>query len=63
MKFRVKTRELSDQWHDYFVWFPRVIKDISTGFRMFVWLETVRVRRQYCKWGAYWEYKIKDKYK
>ena len=60
MRFKIKTKEHKDQWHDYFVWFPTILRDSDTGFLLFIWLETVRVRRKYCKWGTYWQYRTKE---
>jgi len=61
MRFRIKPKEMLSQWHDYFVWFPMVIRDSETKRRFWVWLETVRRRRTHTTKGhyVYWQYRIK----
>jgi hypothetical protein len=60
MRFRIKSKEHLTDWHDYFVWFPMVIRDSDTKKRFWVWLETIRCRRHYTKnHYAYWQYRIK----
>ena len=59
MRIRFKTRDYITEWHDYFIWFPKIIRDSDTKSRFLVWLETVRCRRVYFKDSAYWQYKIK----
>lgn len=50
------------EWDDYFVLWPRVIIDFSTGGKYWVWLQTIR-RRMVYKPGynhiPSWEYRIK----
>jgi hypothetical protein len=61
MRIRIKSRQHLHVWRDRFVWFPRVVRDSDTGRRWFVWLETVRCKRQYGNGYVYWQYKLKDK--
>jgi hypothetical protein len=60
------TRAHLEQWHSFFVIWPRTI-GIRNGTRMCVWMETVERRGVYCEgnWaggdGWQWEFRIQAK--
>ena len=69
MKWRCRRigarRRAIKMWHDWFAWFP--VRVPSTTGKKRVWLEKVRRRGDFIRWGGYegtsesiaWEYKEK----
>jgi hypothetical protein len=62
MRISINKKESLAKWHNYFVWFPMIIRDSDTKNRFWVWLETVRCRRTHTTKGyyVYWQYRLRD---